>query len=146
MTAEEMPIGALSRRTGCAIETIRFYERAGVLPAPRRHGRYRFYGAGDVGRLVFVRRARELGFTLDEVRALLGLAASDNEVCPDVRELAAGHLAKVRAKLAGLRAMERVLAEAVAQCDAGQQARCPLIDALSDASPVHPARARARKE
>ncbi|OJY77893.1 MAG: transcriptional regulator [Rhodospirillales bacterium 70-18] len=146
MVAEKLPIGVLSRRTGCGIETIRFYGRAGVLPAPRRHGRYRIYGTGDGARPVFGRRASDLDFTIEGMRTLLGLAASNNEVSGDVRELAAGHLAKVRAKLAGLRGMERVLAEAAAQCDAGQQARCPLIDALSDASPVQPARARARKE
>src|SRR3546814_6810124 len=67
-------IGELSRRTGCNIETIRYYERVGLLPIPQRRGRYRSYAREDVARLGFVRRARELGFTLEEVRALLGLA------------------------------------------------------------------------
>jgi MerR family mercuric resistance operon transcriptional regulator len=126
-------IGELSQRTGCNIETIRYYERIGLLPAPMRSGgRYRLYDAGDVGRLVFVRRARALGFTLNEVRALLALSTRDGEAaCPEVRELAAAHLGEVRAKIADLQAMERVLADAVRCCDAGESPGCPLIDALS---------------
>jgi MerR family transcriptional regulator, mercuric resistance operon regulatory protein len=132
MRQDGIPIGELSRRTGCNIETIRYYERIGVLPPPRRNGRYRSFDAGDVARLVFVRRARELGFTLDEVRALLKLAAAgDRGTCAEVREISVAHLSDVRARIADLRAMERVLAAAVRQCDAGQQPGCPLIDALS---------------
>jgi MerR family mercuric resistance operon transcriptional regulator len=131
MTEDGILIGALSRHTGCNIETIRYYERIGVLPHPRRTGRYRCYRPEDVGRLTFVRRARELGFTLDEVRALLKLAASDGDsTCAEVRQLAADHLADVRAKLADLKAMERALTDAVRRCDAGEQPGCPLIGAL----------------
>jgi len=128
----DIPIGEVSRQTGCNIETIRYYERIGLLPAPRRSsGRYRLYGADEVGRLAFVRRARELGFTLDEVRALLALAAGGDGVCSEVRGLAATHLADVRKRIADLRAMERTLAAAVRRCDAGEVPECPLIDALS---------------
>src|ERR1700730_17951541 len=132
----ETQIGELSRRTGCNIETIRYYERVGLLPRPSRSAaRYRLYEAGDVHRLTFVRRARELGFSLDEVRALLALSAdTGNETCVEVRELAVGHLVDVRAKIADLRAMERALANAVRRCDAGEPAGCPLIDALSAAA------------
>jgi MerR family transcriptional regulator, mercuric resistance operon regulatory protein len=134
MAPDDMPIGEFSRRTGCAIETIRFYEKVGVLPQPRRRGRYRHYAAADVGRLVFVRRARELGFTLDEVRALLRLAGSGADACAEVRMLAAEHLKDVRVRIADLRSMECVLAEAVRQCAAGTQAICPLIETLSAAA------------
>src|SRR5271163_999809 len=129
----EIQIGELSRRTGCNIETIRYYERIGMLPPPPRSAsRYRLYDPGDVHRLTFVRRARELGFSLDEVRALLILTAdARTETCVEVRELAVGHLADVRAKIADLRAMERALVHAVRRCDAGEPAGCPLIDALS---------------
>jgi MerR family mercuric resistance operon transcriptional regulator len=129
-------IGELSQRTGCNIETIRYYERIGLLPAPMRSAaRYRLYDAGDVGRLVFVRRARALGFTLNEVRALLALSTRDGEAaCPEVRELAAAHLGEMRAKIADLQAMERVLADAVRCCDAGESPGCPLIDSLSQKS------------
>src|SRR3546814_5235734 len=85
-------IGELSRRTGCNIETIRYYERVGLLPIPQRRGRYRRYAREDVARLGCVRRARGLGFTLEEVRALLGLAVIGDASCADVREVAASHL------------------------------------------------------
>ncbi len=128
-----LQIGELSRRTGCHIETIRYYERIGLLPAPQRStARYRLYDTGDIKRLAFVRRARELGFTLDEVRKLLALSAKDGRsACAEVRELAADHLAEVQAKIADLQKMERVLADAVQRCDEGSFPGCPLIDALS---------------
>jgi MerR family mercuric resistance operon transcriptional regulator len=125
-----LPIGELSRRTGCNIETIRYYERIGLTPAPPRRGRYRSYGADDVARLGFVRRARELGFTLNEVRALLGLAAGGEATCAEVRGLAAAHLGDVRTRIADLRRMERVLVASVRACDAGENAGCPLIETL----------------
>jgi MerR family mercuric resistance operon transcriptional regulator len=132
MTRIGMAIGEFSRRTGGNIETIRYYERIGLLPLPDRSGRYRRYGAVDVRRLVFIRRSRELGFTLDEVRALLRLSQTDDGTsCAEVRKLAARHLLEVRAKIADLRAIERTLADAVRRCDAGEVAGCPLIDALN---------------
>ena len=125
-----IPIGELSRRTGCNIETIRYYERIGLMPAPPRRGRYRSYDRDHVARLGFVRRARVLGFTLDEVRALLGLAVGGHTSCAEVRNLAASHLKDVRARIADLKRMERVLAGSVRACDAGQDPGCPLIEAL----------------
>ncbi len=126
-------IGKLSHLTGCNIETIRYYERIGLLPHPPRSGsRYRLYNADDVRRLVFVRRARDLGFSLDQVRALLALSADPRgNTCDEVRQVAADHLADVRAKIADLRTLERALADAVRRCDAGGPSQCPLIDALS---------------
>jgi MerR family transcriptional regulator, mercuric resistance operon regulatory protein len=130
MADQAIQIGELSRRTGCNIETIRYYERIGLMPAPPRRGRYRSYGGEDVGRLGFVRRARELGFTLDDVRALLGLAGGGQASCAEVRTLAASHLTDVRARIADLRRMERVLADSVRACDARQNPGCPLIQSL----------------
>lgn len=130
MADQAIQIGELSRRTGCNIETIRYYERIGLMPAPPRRGRYRSYDADHVGRLGFVRRARELGFTLDEVRALLGLASGGQASCADVRTLAASHLMDVRARIADLQRMERVLADSVRACDAGQDFGCPMIQSL----------------
>ena len=128
----DIPIGQLSRRTACNIETIRYYERIGLLPKPERTGgRYRVYGADDVGRVTFIRRARELGFKLSDVRALIGLSATGGKSCSTVRELTARHLAEVRAKIADLESMERMLASTVRKCDAGRRTSCPLIDALS---------------
>ena len=127
-----LPIGELSRRAGVNIETIRYYERIKILPAPPRtaSGR-RLYGPIATRTLAFIRRSRELGFTIDQIRALLALSAKNGKAaCHEVRELAAHHLAEVRAKIADLRAMERILADAVRQCDAGEAPGCPLIDAL----------------
>jgi MerR family transcriptional regulator, mercuric resistance operon regulatory protein len=136
-SASESPaalsIGELSRRSGVNIETIRYYERIKMLPAPPRtaSGR-RVYGRAETRSLAFIRRSRELGFTLEEIRALLALSADDgNNTCAEVRQLAASHLADVRAKIADLRAMASVLSEAVRRCDAGELPGCPLIDALS---------------
>lgn len=127
-------IGELSRRTGCNIETVRYYERIGLLPKPSRRGIYRRYDKEDVGKLAFVRRARELGFTLGEIRALLRLATEGQEACADVREIAATHLAAVRARMLDLQAMERALAQAVRACDAGGVGECPVISALSSSA------------
>ena len=130
-----LSIGELSRRTRVHIETIRYYERIKMLSAPPRtaSGR-RVYGPAETRTLAFIRRSRELGFTLNQIRALLALSAEGGqETCIEVRELAAGHLAEVRAKIADLRAMERVLADAVRRCDAGEAPGCPVLDALSAA-------------
>ena len=134
---ETLPIGELSRRTRVHIETIRYYERIKMLPAPPRtaSGR-RVYGSTETRTLAFIRRARELGFTLDEIRALLALSAKNGQdACAEVRGLAASHLKEVRAKIADLRAMERVLADAVRRCDAGEASGCPLIETLSRSAP-----------
>lgn len=133
----DIAIGELSRRTQCNIETIRYYERIGLLPQPRREsgGRYRRYDGDDIARLRFIRRARQLGFTLDEVRGLLRLAAADGEEArAEARSLAATHVAGIRAKVADLQAMETVLTDAICECDTGQQPRCPLIEVLSAGS------------
>jgi MerR family transcriptional regulator, mercuric resistance operon regulatory protein len=142
--AAAISIGELSRRTGVNIETIRYYERISMMSHPPRtaSGR-RLYGQMESRTLTFIRRARELGFTLDEIRALLALSvAHGREACAEVRELAASHLEDVRSKIADLRAMQRVLADAVRRCDAGESAGCPLIDTLSTACIV-PKRRRA---
>ena len=131
-----LPIGELSKRTQCNIETIRYYERIGLLPQPRREGeRFRRYDGDDVARVAFVRRARQLGFTLDEVRELLRLAAAggDRDACAEARGIAAAHVATIKARIADLRAMERVLSAAVRCCDAGELPSCPIIDTLSGA-------------
>jgi MerR family transcriptional regulator, mercuric resistance operon regulatory protein len=132
-----LPIGELSRRSGVNIETIRYYERIKVLPAPARaaNGR-RVYGPAETRTLAFIRRARELGFTLDEIRTLLTLSAENGQgACAEVSELATGHLAEVRAKIDDLKAMERVLVDAVRRCDAGEAPGCPLLEALWRSAP-----------
>jgi MerR family mercuric resistance operon transcriptional regulator len=134
--ARNLTIGVLSERTGCNIETIRYYERLGLLPAPARTaGGHRIYDLEHLRRLRFVRRARTLGFSLDEVRTLLRLSLGGESSCARVRDIAAAHLTDVREKLAGLRAMERVLEDTIRQCDHSSEPSCPLIDALSNDEP-----------
>ncbi len=124
-------IGTLSRQTGCHIETIRYYERIGLLsPATRSEGGHRLYGEAQRRRLGFIRRTRELGFTLGEVRALLGLVDGGRYTCAQVKRITVHHLDEVRRKVADLRTIERVLAEMAAQCDGGAVPKCPVIDAL----------------
>src|SRR5262245_44903258 len=112
-------IGELSRRSGVNIETIRYYERISMMPHPPRtaSGR-RQYGDIESRTLTFIRRARELGFTLNEIRTLLALAdEGGHQACVEVRDLAGRHLADVRAKIADLKALENILADAVRRCD-----------------------------
>jgi len=126
-----LAIGTLSERTGCNIETIRYYERVGLLPAPARSpGGYRLYGADHLKRLTFIRRARALGFSIEEVRKLLDLADHRRRPCAEARLVATAHLGDVRAKIADLKVMERVLKETVARCGEGTGSHCPLIEAL----------------
>lgn len=129
--AGRIAIGRLSKHTGTNIETIRYYERVGLLPAPgRSSGGYRLYGIDHVKRLSFIRRARALGFPIDEVRTLLRLADERKRPCAEVRVVAEAHLKDVRAKIADLRRMERALRATVARCAEGRRTSCPLIQAL----------------
>lgn len=128
--AAGLTIGALSRRTGCNIETIRFYEKQGLVPAPpRTEGGHRVYGREHLRRLGFIRRSRDLGFTLDEVRALLRLA-DGHHTCAEVQVLALEHLDSVRQKIADLQRLERTLSETAARCVGGDAPDCPILDSL----------------
>ncbi|MBI1729342.1 helix-turn-helix domain-containing protein [Candidatus Acetothermia bacterium] len=128
---EPESIGQVSLRTGCNIETIRYYERIGLLPEPpRSYGGHRLYSGSLVKRLNFIRRARQLGFHLDEVRELLSLVDSKSDSCADVKEMTLSHLREVDQKLADLRKLKRVLGEMASQCDRGQVPECPVIEAL----------------
>ena len=131
LRAESVPIGELSKRSGVNIETIRYYEKIKVLPAPSRaeNGR-RLYGPTERRILAFVRRSRELGFSLDEVRALLRLGGPEKASCREVREIAAHHLDDIRAKIDDLRKLERLLTKTVAQCTGTTAPECPVLDIL----------------
>ncbi len=119
-------IGRLAKHTGTNIETIRYYERIQLLPAPARSpGGYRLYGTDQAKRLNFIRRARTLGFSIDEVRTLLKLADERKRPCAEVRVVAEAHLRDVHAKIADLSAMERVLNDTVARCADGRGSTAP---------------------
>lgn len=131
---EAMTIGQVAAITGITAETIRFYEREGVVPAPARRGagRYRRYARADAERLRFIRRARDLGFSLQEVRELLTLATEDPErSCRDVNALAKVHLKDVDAKLSQLAALRAELARLIRACNRDRAiANCALLNAL----------------
>jgi MerR family transcriptional regulator, mercuric resistance operon regulatory protein len=129
--AENHPIGELSRLSGVNIETIRYYERIKMLPRPPRtaSGR-RIYGSTDLRTLTFIRRSRELGFSLNEIRALLRLGGPEKASCREVREIAAHHLGDIRAKLGDLKKLERLLAKTVARCSGNTAPDCPVLDIL----------------
>jgi MerR family mercuric resistance operon transcriptional regulator len=127
----ELTIGVLSEGSSVNIETIRYYERIGLMPAPpRSQGGHRLYGGEHRKRLAFIRRSRELGFTLDEIRNLLGLVEG-GYTCGEVRDAALTHLKDIRRKIADLRRMERTLAETAARCEGGTAPECPIVDVLS---------------
>ncbi len=131
-------IGELAARTGIQVETIRYCERIGISPRPLRGPTgYRQYAAGDVARLRFIRRARELGFSLDGVAALLKLSEDRPNSCAEVAALVRDHLRGVRTRLDDLRRMEQVLAETLAQCAEGHLPNCPMIETLSAGVPGH---------
>ncbi|EAU42179.1 transcriptional regulator, MerR family protein [Fulvimarina pelagi HTCC2506] len=124
-------IGELSRRTAVNIETIRYYERIGLLPSPpRTEGGHRLYSEAHRKRLVFIRRSRELGFTIDEIHNLLGLVEG-GYTCGEVQAVALDHLKHIRRKITDLRRMERTLADTAARCAGGTSPDCPIVDVLS---------------
>ncbi|HSS64261.1 MAG TPA: helix-turn-helix domain-containing protein [Gammaproteobacteria bacterium] len=124
-------IGILSRRAGCNVETIRYYERIGLMPEPpRTAGGHRSYGRAHERRLVFVRRCRELGFSIESIRILLALVDGGDYTCAEVKSVTDRHLDDVRAKIADLKKLERSLRIISAACDGGQVPECPVIDSL----------------
>lgn len=124
-------IGSLSKRTGVNIETIRYYERAGLLPLPSRtEGRHRAFDEPDIVRLNFIRRSRELGFPLDDIRTLLQLVDRGNADCCATKDVALRQLTDVRGKIASLKKLEHALKSMTDACQPGNQSSCPIIDAL----------------
>ncbi|WP_028793073.1 MULTISPECIES: MerR family transcriptional regulator [Thalassobaculum] len=123
---------ALARRTGCNLETIRYYETIGMMPEPpRTEAGYRVYDDRHVERLRFILRARELGFSLDDIRGLLSLVDRGTQTCAEVKERTERHLADVREKIADLKRIERVLADTAAQCSGDELPDCPVLEALT---------------
>lgn len=127
----DLTIGDLSKQTGTIVETIRYYEKIGILPIPKRtSGGRRVYNHADLQRLSFVRRSRELGFTQDQIRGLLHFVDSNDYSCEDVNKLTLEHLSEVRRKLHDLKKMESVLAGMAVQCTGGTVPDCPIITAM----------------
>jgi len=144
----DLKIGDLAERTGTNAPTIRYYEEIGLLPkASRRAGGQRSYGDGDVRLLTFIRRCRDFGFPIAQVRALLTLMRDRGRSCMDARDIARDHLDQVRAKLVELEALERSIAGFVQSCDSacagGPGPDCVILGDLAAPAPrPEPRRAR----
>jgi Cu(I)-responsive transcriptional regulator len=127
-----MNIGELARAAETKAETIRYYERIGLMPEPARTaGNYRDYSAAHVSRLTFTRRARDLGFSIEKIRALLDLADQKEQSCEEVDAMAREHLADVKRKLTDLSALRRELESMIGQCRHGTIAECRILEALA---------------
>lgn len=130
---QSLTIGRLAAATGVNLETVRYYERIGLMPPPARAASgHRIYEQSHVRRLAFIRRARELGFGIEQIRTLLAIAEPNRSSCAEVRELAQTHLDEVRAKLADLAKLERILAATVSRCSGDPAPTCcPVLDLLT---------------
>ncbi len=128
-------IGVVARATGAKAQTIRYYEEIGLMPAVRRTpGGHRLYGQNDVQRVNFIRRTRELGFAINDVRELLALIDGETYTCEEVKALTLAHAKSVRARIEALARLERVLQEMTAQCGGGKVPTCPIIESLLEDS------------
>jgi DNA-binding transcriptional MerR regulator len=140
-------IGALGKATATKPETIRYYERIGLLPAPARStGNYRHYTDQDRRRLTFIRKSRALGFTIEQVRALLRLADHREQSCADVDRIARDHVRAIESKIAELTALGDELRGLIVQCRQGTISECRILEALSPEladEPSHPLARRA---
>lgn len=132
-SVKPMTRATVARATGCNLETIRYYETIGVMPDPPRDANgYRSYSEDHVRRLRFVMRARDLGFSLEEIRGLLSLVDSRSQTCAEVEGIASAHLQDVQEKIADLQRIAKALGETVAQCSGTDVPECPVLDALLD--------------
>lgn len=132
-----MQIGEASKATGVSAKMIRHYESIGLIPAAdRRDSNYRDYGAGDVHRLGFIRRARDLGFSIEQIRDLLRLWADTRRSSKDVKAMTLSHIKALDTKIALLAEMRSTLAHLAHCCDGGDRPDCPIIDSLAGAAPL----------
>ena len=128
----EFTIGELSRVSGVIVETIRYFEKIGILPNPPRNSSgYRIYSTAHLERLSFIRRSRELGFSQPEVRKLLTLVDEHSYTCAEVKEMTSKQLTVVRDKITDLQKLEHALANMVDECAGGDVPDCPIVDILS---------------
>ena len=138
MSARSLTIGRLAESAGVNLETVRYYERIGLMPAPARtEGGHRSYEPEHAQRLRFIRRSRELGFGIDAIRRLIALSEPGVQACCEVRDMAQDHIASVDAKIADLERLRTVLKQAVADCSEGGRVRCPVIAELGSIAYLH---------
>lgn len=133
MTMQDLPIGALSERTGVKVPTIRYYEQAGLMPqAVRTEGNRRTYNGHDVSRLRFIRHARELGFEVEAIRQLLELTDQPDRPCAEVDAIARVHLKEIDSKIARLTALRTEVRRMTEECAHGRVGDCRVIQVLAD--------------
>lgn len=133
MAPQTLSIGRLARASGCKVPTIRYYEQVGLMPEPARtEGNQRIYHTRHLERLTFIRHARDLGFTLDDIRDLLRLSEHPEAPCAEADEIATRHLAGIRDRIARLRLLEAELARMAEGCSRHSVAHCRVIEILSD--------------
>lgn len=133
MTMESVPIGEAARQSGVKVPTVRYYEQIGLLPAPpRSEGNRRMYDADDLPRLAFIRHARELGFEIDAIRALLELQDRPDQSCAMADEIARARLLEVERRIASLTALKAELERMVVSCSHGRVDQCRVIEILAD--------------
>ena len=138
METAAFSIGDLASRTGTKVETIRYYEKAGLMPAAARSaGNHRTYIQAHMDRLAFIRHSRELGFPLASIRTLLTVADDPDRSCSEVDAIARKHLAEVQSRIARLQALEAELSRMVNECGCGRVADCRVIEVLADQSHAH---------
>ena len=136
MSAASLSIGELATATGTKTETVRYYERIGLLSTPgRTSGNYRAYGRSHLDRLSFIRRSRDLGFSLEQVRTLLRLSDDRAQSCAEVDRIAKRQLSEVERKIADLTALGGELRHLIGQCRRGTIAECRIIEALRPVTP-----------
>ena len=133
-----LPIGTLAERTSCNVPTIRSYEEIGLLPrAARKASGHRVYSEADMRRVLFIRRCRDFGFPIEQVRALVRLMDEGSRNCTEARDLAQGHLDAVRRKIGEMKALERSLSQFVASCNSacagGPASQCVILEDLAAA-------------
>ena len=140
---EALTIGALAKEAGVHVETIRYYQRRGLLDEPARaSGSIRRYGPATAARIAFIKRAQDIGFSLDEIKELLRLERTPG--CRDARDIAEKKLAIIRTRVTDLQRVSRVLAKLIAECDAGRERDCPIIDCLAGTPGGHDATVKSR--
>jgi MerR family copper efflux transcriptional regulator len=133
-----MSSGQLAKQAGVNVETLRYYEREGLLPVPQRtDSGYRQYRSADVQQVVFIKRAQDLGFTLKEIKELLALRVAPEQSAQQVKTLAQEKLTQIDAKIQALQAMKTALADLVAACPGseGNMAHCPIIQCFESPTP-----------
>ncbi|MDT0574805.1 helix-turn-helix domain-containing protein [Croceicoccus sp. F390] len=129
-----MRIGKLAKATNTKVETIRFYEREGILPpADRTDANYRDYSPSHLAKLTFIRRSRNLGFSMAQVRSLLKLSDNDNHPCAQVDAMARDHLEEIDRKIADLTALRAELAHLLGSCNSDRIGECRIVEALGSA-------------